>query len=329
MNLEIESLDVSGAFLKGLSFDQVRKKLRERGIISPRRLVAIIPPANVWRQLAKVDKTFDIPESQMGEYLLGCNKPVYGLNDAPLAWRLCLHDFVEELGGQQSVFDENMFFWKKDGQISTILTTHVDDIAVATTSETLELYHQKFTKKFGKVTREKMPFQHCGMVYEKVAQGYRIQQYDFTSSLKMTEIENDKDEERALRQAMDQESQCDLFTTSGLLLEVKRLRQQIEELEKEKSLLEKDLAWSLNQTKQEETNQARLRHRLRQYEDPTSSSSSTDRSMELHKAVCPMGKEIFLAPTGEVWHASKSCHVLHSRATHKVTSRRACAHCAH
>eukprot|EP00913_Durusdinium_trenchii_P002492 g2304.t1 len=219
MNLEIESLDVSGAFLKGLSFDQVRKKLRERGIISPRRLVAIIPPANVWRQLAKVDKTFDIPESQMGEYLLGCNKPVYGLNDAPLAWRLCLHDFVEELGGQQSVFDENMFFWKKDGQISTILTTHVDDIAVATTSETLELYHQKFTKKFGKVTREKMPFQHCGMVYEKVAQGYRIQQYDFTSSLKMTEIENDKDEERALRQAMDQESQCDLFTTSGLLLE--------------------------------------------------------------------------------------------------------------
>ena len=66
MNLEIESLDVSGAFLKGLSFDEVRK-LRERRVISPRRLVAIIPPAKVWRQLAKMDKSFDIPESQMGE----------------------------------------------------------------------------------------------------------------------------------------------------------------------------------------------------------------------------------------------------------------------
>ena len=714
MNLEIESLDVSGAFLKGLSFDQVRKKLRERGV-SPRRLVAIIPPANVWRQLAKMDKSFDIPEAQMSEYLLGCNKPVYGLNDAPLAWQLCLHEFVEELGGQQSVFDENMFFWKTDGLVSTILTTHVDDIAVATNPEMLESFHKKFTKKFGKVTREKMPFQHCGMVYEKVAQGYRIQQYDFTSSLKMTEVENDKDEERSLtkeettkyrsilggllwltatridliadvcrlqtfvtqakvkhlkmanaivkraqdkkykdlgiiyrhlpqnaswrlacvhdassasqgrtyanegimvfltvdrlnldntiheidglhhdpqifggpahllwaqgnkakrisystshgetlaainglessslvslrlgellmpdnkpslaslaalqekgvpflpvdvytdcrdfyelttgvkampqdkgqriyimahrearlcgrirwvimiptqcmtsdaltkvmvstslnellttgivrffnvpnhpiearrlpvlqeveeghlhqgdeqllkslassstspttsllvalcflavfqggeaatkeeedegdkslyymmaviavaavalwhmagkllhrvlkcciRYAKDKESQCDLFSTSGLIAEVKRLRQQIEELEREKSglmaekmALEKDLTWSLNQTKLEETAHTRLRHRLRQYEDITSTSASSaaaERGLELHRELCPLGKEIYYAPTGEVWHAKKSCHVLQGRATHKILSRRACTHCS-
>eukprot|EP00913_Durusdinium_trenchii_P027881 g26143.t1 len=197
--MSIESLDVSGAFLKGLSFDQVRKKLRERGVISPRRLVAIIPPAKIWRHLAKMDKRFEISESQMGDYLLGCNKPVYGLNDAPLAWQLCLHDFVEELGGRQSVFDENMFFWKTpSGQLETILTTHVDDIAIATVPKKLEELHMRFTKKFGKVTREQMPFQHCGMVYEKVAQGYRTQQYDFTDSLKMTDIKDDKDEERSL-----------------------------------------------------------------------------------------------------------------------------------
>ena len=80
-----------------------------------------------------------------------------------------------------------------------------------------------------------------------------------------------------IRYAKDKESQCDLFSTSGLIAEVKRLRQQIEELEREKSgltaekmALEKDLTWSMNQTKLEETAHTRLRHRLRQYEDITS-----------------------------------------------------------
>ena len=198
LHLDIESLDVSGAFLKGLSFDQVRKKLRERGVISPRRLVAIVPPANVWRHLAKLDKRFDIPESSMSEYLLGCNKPVYGLNDAPLAWQLCLHEYVEELGGTQSVFDENLWYWKSAGQVTTILTTHVDDIAIAAPAARQQELHSKFTKKFGKVSRQQMPFTHCGMVYEKVPQGYRMQQYDFTASLKTTEIKDGKDEERSL-----------------------------------------------------------------------------------------------------------------------------------
>ncbi|CAK9094288.1 Uncharacterized protein SCF082_LOCUS44323 [Durusdinium trenchii] len=96
-----------------------------------------------------------------------------------------------------------------------------------------------------------------------------------------------------IRYAKDKESQCDLFSTSGLIAEVKRLRQQIEELEREKSgltaekmALEKDLTWSMNQTKLEETAHTRLRHRLRQYEDITSTSASSaaaERGLELHK----------------------------------------------
>lgn len=160
--------------------------------------MAIVPPANVWRRLAKLDKGFDIPESSMSEYLLGCNKPVYGLNDAPLAWQLCLHEYVAELGGTQSVFDENLWSWKSAGQVTTILTTHVDDIAIAAPSAKQQEFHDKFTKKFGKVSRQQMLFTHCGMVYEKVPQGYRVQQYDFTASLKPTEIKDSKDEERAL-----------------------------------------------------------------------------------------------------------------------------------
>ena len=122
---------------------------------------------------------------------------------------------------------------------------------------------------------------------------------------------------RCIRYAKDEESQCDLFTTSGLVAEVKSLRRQIEEREKEKSALEKekltlekDLTWSLNQTKMEEAAHTRLRHRLRQYEDIASTSTSSaavERGLELRRELCPVGKEIFYAPTGEVWHAKKSC----------------------
>ena len=198
LGLDIESLDVSGAFLKGLSFEQVRQKLQQRGITSPHRMVAIIPPANVWRHLAKMDSRFAISEEQMKDYLLGCHKPIYGLNDAPLAWQLCLHDFIAECGATQSTFDENLWYWKNKGQISCILTTHVDDIAIASSPKVLDGLHESFSKKFGKVTREKTPFQHCGMVYEKVPQGFLVQQYEFTDNLKMAKIENAEDDERSL-----------------------------------------------------------------------------------------------------------------------------------
>ena len=121
-----------------------------------------------------------------------------------------------------------------------------------------------------------------------------------------------------IKHAKDKESQCDLYTTSGLLAEIKNLRQQVADLEKEKELLEKDLTWSLHQAKEEEKAQSRLRHRLRQFEDPTtttSASSSSDRGLEMHRAMCPLGKDIYLAQTGEVWHANKLCHVVTSKAT--------------
>ena len=44
MNDHPESWDVSGAFLKGLSFDKIRELLRKQGIKSPERSVVVIPP---------------------------------------------------------------------------------------------------------------------------------------------------------------------------------------------------------------------------------------------------------------------------------------------
>lgn len=197
---EVESLDVSGAFLKGLSFHQVRKLLNERGHNCPQRVVIVIPPANVWRHLAAVNSKFHVPEDKMQDWVLLAKKPIYGLVDAPLAWQLCLHQFIETNKGIPSYFDENMFMWKNDqGELTALMTTHVDDLAIASSPKELNQFHNDFQKKFGKVTRQVMPFQHCGCRYSKLPCGIRIDQEEFTDNLKVVEIKESSNDERTLK----------------------------------------------------------------------------------------------------------------------------------
>lgn len=98
----IESWDIAGAFLKGFDFKSIQKALQKMGLSAPTRQVVIYPPMNVWRHLARMSDMFNIPEHALHDYGLLCFKPVYGLNDAPLAWQLSLHTFLEELGATRS-----------------------------------------------------------------------------------------------------------------------------------------------------------------------------------------------------------------------------------
>ena len=199
LGLQVESLDVSGAFLKGLSFHQVRKLLNEKGHNCPQRTVIVIPPANVWRHLAAVNPKFNVSEEKMSDWVLLAKKPIYGLVDAPLAWQLCLHQFIEANGGLPSYFDENMFMWKNEqGKITALMTTHVDDLAIASDSQQLDKFHNDFQKQFGKVSRQVMPFQHCGCRYTSVPCGIRIDQEEFTENLKIVDVQKSSDEERTL-----------------------------------------------------------------------------------------------------------------------------------
>ena len=193
----LASLDASGAFLKGFSFS--KEILRGRGIPCPDRRVVIVPPANVWRLLAMFDKSFHLDDNDLGFYGLECLEPAYGLVDAPLAWQLCLHQTLEENGGSQSLLDENLWHFKNDkGVLQAVITTHVDDLAVASSPQFLKDQHKMLTAKFGKMTIQELPFNHCGCRYTKLADGYKIDQEEFTLALKTAEIENTSDPSRAL-----------------------------------------------------------------------------------------------------------------------------------
>ena len=49
-----ETWDISGAFLKGLTFQELMAKLKELGHEPPQRQVLIVPPRNAWRLPAQL-----------------------------------------------------------------------------------------------------------------------------------------------------------------------------------------------------------------------------------------------------------------------------------
>ena len=197
----LESWDVAGAFLKGLTYKELWRALRELGLQTVERLIAIDPPRNVWRHLKKLGKRFNIPEQELHLYVLLCLKPVYGLFEAPFSWQLFLRKFLRELGAHRSHFDENYWFWPAQIQGSwprSSLTTHVDDLAVEGYKRWLDETFERMIKKFGKLTRESLPFNHCGCRYSSTGDGYKVDQSEYVGMLKPVAVNKDDDDERAL-----------------------------------------------------------------------------------------------------------------------------------
>lgn len=112
---------------------------------------------------------------------------MYGLNDAPVAWQLSLGQFLKKQKGTPSHLDDSFFFWKdpkSTPSLKALLTTHVDDLAVVGSSTFLDELYASICKEFGKVTRDQLPFSHCGCLYSRTTNGLKIDQTAFASRLK-------------------------------------------------------------------------------------------------------------------------------------------------
>jgi hypothetical protein len=128
---------------------------------------------------------------------------MYGLVDAPLAWSICLQQFlINELHGVQSELDENFYMWFDIiGNLIGLASTHVDDLGIAGKTEFLRMAYAALSRKFGTITKQELPFKHCGCKYERLRtgtapadQGISITQFDFCSKLKLAKIgENRRD----------------------------------------------------------------------------------------------------------------------------------------
>ncbi|CAJ1354418.1 unnamed protein product [Effrenium voratum] len=166
----LESWDIAGAFLKGLSFQKVKELLQRRGITTPERKVVVMAPANVWRHLASIDSFFAIPENKLEDYGLLCGNP-------------------STVCGLSSSLDENIV-WKNENGLTAMATTHVDDLAVTADQKWLNKYYDLFVQRFKKVSRNAMPFEHCGCEYNTTPSGSVITQKEFSKKIPLAAVPN-------------------------------------------------------------------------------------------------------------------------------------------
>ena len=78
------------------------------------------------------------------------------------------------------------------------LTTHVDDLATSSKEKWLNEKFKSMEIKFGKLTRETLPFQHCGCKYSKITDGFRVDQAEYVKTLKNVDVPKDKEDDTEL-----------------------------------------------------------------------------------------------------------------------------------
>eukprot|EP00959_Pyramimonas_sp_CCMP1952_P012018 253785-Pyramimonas_sp.AAC.1 len=156
-DFELESWDISSAFLQGLRFRELAERSKELGLnVRQEREVYIVPPANVWRHQKKLSKEFAaIPDDQMQLYVLECVKPVPGLIDAPLLWQAALTLRIKDnMSGKRTLLDENCFVWHhaQTDKLQLATTVHVDDLFPTGKKDWLDWARAFLEKKFGNIT---------------------------------------------------------------------------------------------------------------------------------------------------------------------------------
>ena len=175
--LEIESWDISAAFLQGLTFKELRERSQQLGIeVRETRRVFLRPPRDVWRILAQLGgDDYAVSFEDIYYALLELLKPMYGLVDAPLLWQLALLLFISTvLGGTQSIMDDNYLYWVDTDRVSLIyllFVIHVDDILAIGRRHYLDWAKAELETRFGALKCNQMPFQHNGMRYRRLTSG--------------------------------------------------------------------------------------------------------------------------------------------------------------
>eukprot|EP00435_Cladocopium_sp_Y103_P070915 s165_g36.t1 len=82
--------------------------------------------------------------------------------------------------------------------LESMLTTHVDDLAIMAAEPWPDIHYQKFVTKYQKVTHQKLPFQHCGCWCKEANDGLTITQTEFADKLQDAKIPGRSDDDSKL-----------------------------------------------------------------------------------------------------------------------------------
>ncbi|CAK0834374.1 unnamed protein product [Prorocentrum cordatum] len=172
------SLDVSMAFLRGKTFEE----LAERFGFKMRSLQFDLPPdgAALLKQIEGFEDFNEVTET------LNMKKPGFGTNDAPWAWQVDLSDTLRELGFFPTEADRQLWLMFDNALLVAVLGTHVDDLKGACSDETREWIFAKFREKYEDVTVNLAPFECVGIQHsqDEVSKAITIDQNHYVSQLR-------------------------------------------------------------------------------------------------------------------------------------------------
>ena len=132
-------------------------------------------------------------------------KAIYGLKDAPRAWRMRLHQILTEAGLVQLRHEQELYVMHealhgqppaggsrgtlcrpRDGEsrLRLAATAHVDDLKCIAQSKTAEPMIATIEKAVGKVTLLKDNFEHCGIKHETTDKAIIMHQNHYAAQLR-------------------------------------------------------------------------------------------------------------------------------------------------
>jgi hypothetical protein len=156
----------------------------------PIREVCFAPPAGSWRFLSKFPLCRGCSEAT---HVLKLIKGVYGLKDAPRAWRIKLDQVLRALGGHPLAVDPCVYIWFDGKRLTMALSAHVDDLKGCGMSEVVKQVLAGIEKAVGKLKMHFKDFEHCGIMHRSETTGERrgvyLSQDHYIRQLRIIEID--------------------------------------------------------------------------------------------------------------------------------------------
>lgn len=163
MQWSLWSADISEAFLRGLSFEQLHLEEGEE-----LRKVELALPTGSEHLIRTIEGYHDFDPTSEILILL---KPGFGLRDAPRLWLLALKGVLASIGAVPTKIDPQLFFIHRGGKLRVVLSIHIDDIKLSGETEVMNEVISKLEAHFDTVKLEKDNFIHLGLQHERLSDG--------------------------------------------------------------------------------------------------------------------------------------------------------------
>ena len=178
MEWELVSADISEAFLRGLTFQELFDTGHDKVF---RKVQLILPPGatELIRTIPGMEN-FN-PEEEVLELL----KPGFGLKDAPRLWGLALKRVLSKLGLKACQADPQLYVLHKGDRLVLLISVHVDDLKITGEKTEVDAAIKGLEAEFDALKLERDNFEHLGLRHTTNPDGSRsVTQEHYLGELK-------------------------------------------------------------------------------------------------------------------------------------------------